>query len=98
MGADGYVANPQELMQKAERWSQMSAEMQAMSTEAAGTESDFGLVPRAEPSHDRISGAATQWSGGASTEFEGLRGKLGGAAGRYLSTEQRNTDIAGGIG
>ena len=41
-----------------------------------------------EPSHDKLSGAASQWSSGASTEFDSLKGKLGSAAGAFEDNEQ----------
>lgn len=95
VGAGGYVANPQEMLLKAQSWAEMSAEMQSMAADAAGTKSDFGLVKRAEPAHDKISGAAAQWSGGAGTEFEVLRNKLSETASRYINIEEHNTGLAG---
>ncbi len=78
----------------AAKWSQLSGEMQSLSAESK-KESDFGLVKNAEPSHNELSGAASQWSSGASTEFDGFRGKLGNAAGAFEANEASAAQIAG---
>ncbi len=71
--------------------------MKKLATQAGSTKSNFGLVPSAEPSHNKLSGAATQWSTGAGSEFDELTGKLDNVAGEYTATEAENTREAGRV-
>lgn len=79
---------------KAAEWSRLSAEMQSLAA-AAQVASRFGLVKAVEPSHGQLTGSAGEWSAGAGSEFDVLRGKLGNAASAYADNEADAARTAG---